>query len=252
MHRKGQMATLSAVYSVWDAFCAQLETILPKRQKKIAALRARFSAGSAGGSRAPLEQIMGELNGMEQRMMQRDESVFAELDGKEVFGTFRLGHYWKRFTPETKQAVWQYVQSIFMLSTGLMQMSEKQLKQIESFASTCAEEMQALKDSGKEPNMRDVQGFMMKRMGTLFKDMDLGAQMGGQTGGAAQQKFDREEFVKFMQQNKGLAPGVDLNSSEFNSMLDEIEKMSLAQQPQGAGEKKPAESAAPPPSSVTV
>ena len=27
----GQMATLSAVYSVWDAFCAQLETILPKR-----------------------------------------------------------------------------------------------------------------------------------------------------------------------------------------------------------------------------
>ena len=44
--------------------------------------------------------------------------------------------------------------------------------------------MEGLKKSGKQPNMRDVQAFMMKRMGTLFKDMDLGAMGGGQGGGA--------------------------------------------------------------------
>lgn len=223
------MATLSAVYSVWDAFCAQLETILPKRQKKIAALRERFRSEGAGGSKAPLERLMAELSGMETRIMQQDAALFDELDGKEIFGTFRLGHYWKRFTPETQRAVWQYVQSIFMLSAGLMQMSEKQLQQIESFATTCAEEMKTLKQSGKQPNMRDVQAFMMKRMGTLFKEMDLGGLMGGQQGGGGQQQqFDRGEFLKFMEQNKALAPGVDLQSQEFQGMLDEIEKMSLA------------------------
>ena len=231
----GQMATLSAVYSVWDAFCAQLETILPKRQKKIAALREQVRAEAAGGSKAPLERIMGELKGLETRVMQRDDSVYTELDGKPLFGTFRLGHYWNRFTPDTKQAIWQYMQSIFMLSAGLMQMSEKQLQQIESFATSCAEEMQAMKASGKQPNMRDVQAFMMKRMGTSSRTWTWGL-MGGRgpaAGGGQQQEFDRAEFLKFTEQNKGLAPGVDLQSPEFSSMLDE-EKMSLAGKQQGA------------------
>jgi len=215
------MATTKAVGAVLAKFLEECRAVLPaKRSGKIEKVLGRLAAGED-----VIRDVMEEFKGCEKGVMARDDAVFAILDTKPIFGTLKLGHYWKRFEPSTQQVIWQYTQSIFMLGTGLTQMSAEQLGKIESFATTCAEKMQALQKDGKQPDMRDVQKFMMSEMGSLFKGMDLPG-MGGQAGGA-QEKFDREEFVQFMRQNKGLASGVDLEGPEFKAMLDDIERMQV-------------------------
>ena len=234
------MATVEAVYGVFDAFCGQLQEILPKRSKRIVQLRAEMkTAATAPRPKAGIERVMNELVGCEALVMQRDAALFVALDEKDVFGTFRLGHYWTRFTKETQDAIWQYVQSLFMLGTGLVRMSDVQLDKIEGFAKRCAGKMQGMqKQDGKTPDMRELQRFMMGEMGTMLRDMDLGAGLAG-AAPEDQPDFDRAEFTKFMQQNSALSAGMDLDSSEFQSMLDEIE--GLQQRQKEAATKQVAE-----------
>ena len=54
-------------------------------------------------------------------------------------------------------------------------------------------------------------------------------------GGGQQQEFDRAEFPAHGAE-QGPRSGVDLQSPEFSSMLDEIEKMPLAGKQQGQPE----------------
>ena len=76
--------------------------------------------------------------------MAKDASFF--LDDPDVFQDFTLNKVW---TPElsenTKNAIWQYLQTLYILGNTISSLPENTLSMIEQIANQCAKDI----DSGK-------------------------------------------------------------------------------------------------------
>jgi hypothetical protein len=75
------------------------------------------------------------------RMTARDEAFFGE--DNEFIKSVNLHAIWKRedCTENTKQAIWQYLQSLYMIGTTLSMFPPETLSAIEAAAENCAKNM---------------------------------------------------------------------------------------------------------------
>lgn len=68
---------------------------------------------------------------------------------------------WKRMSDATKDAVWQYLQTLYILGTTIQSVPEDTLASIEAMAKECADKIQ----SGGEGEIN--QDALMKMMGSM-------------------------------------------------------------------------------------
>jgi hypothetical protein len=75
------------------------------------------------------------------RMTARDEAFFSE--DNEFIKSVNLHIIWKRedCTENTKQAIWQYLQSLYMIGTTMSMFPPETLSAIEAAAENCAKNM---------------------------------------------------------------------------------------------------------------
>jgi hypothetical protein len=87
------------------------------------------------------QDFMKQISAWAPKMTARDDSFFCEEN--EFTKNLGLHTIWKRedCTENTKQAIWQYLQSLYMIGTTLSMFPPETLSAIEAAAENCAKTM---------------------------------------------------------------------------------------------------------------
>ena len=88
---------------------------------------------------------MGSMGPMQEKVMGKDESFFVDnCDTIEFLSDMNLKKHWTPdLSQKTKDAIWQYLQTLFILGTTITMIPVDALGMIEDVAQKCAGNIQA-------------------------------------------------------------------------------------------------------------
>ena len=134
------MSSLDAFNDMMAQFLNELVLTFPE-EKSIQKFQATFEVARTTMPRATLEGFMKSIGPHAQKMMAKDESFFLE-NAKDIdfLNEINLHKVWTPETsPQTKAAIWQYMQTLHILGTTLTMFPPETLEAIEKAAKKCAE-----------------------------------------------------------------------------------------------------------------
>ena len=118
------------------------------------------------------------------QMSAKDDSFFCEEN--EFAKNLNLHAIWKQCSENTKQAIWQYLSSLYMIATTMSMFPPETLSAIEAAAEKCAKNMKL------GPNGQPDEASLMAGVNSMLSQMMSGgggnpfaALLGGAGGGAA-------------------------------------------------------------------
>ena len=108
---------------------------------------------------------MGGVGAYAQKITQKDESFFLEdIKGIEFLQDLNIEEYWKdKMSEGTKNAVWQYLQTLYMLGTTITAIPQETLSVIENVAKDCADKMQNGDGQIDEKALMNMFSSMLKK-----------------------------------------------------------------------------------------
>ena len=153
------MTTLSAFNEMMGQFLGELAQTFPD-EPKIKNLQA------APMDRASFDQFMKDLTPWTTHMMSKDGNAFFCEENK-IAANLNLHVIWKtaECTENTKAAIWQYFQTLYMLGTTISMFPPETLSMIESAAENCAKNMK------KNPNGTVDEAALMSGMNSMLSQM---------------------------------------------------------------------------------
>jgi hypothetical protein len=161
------MTTLAAFNEMMGQFIGELAQTFPD-EPKIKEVQATPM------NRATFDQFMKDLAPWVSQMMAKDPAFFSEANP--VAASLNLHVIWKSAdcTDNTKAAIWQYYQTLYMLGTTINMFPPETLSMIETAAENCAKNMRL------DPSGRPDEASLMAGMNTMLSQM-----LGGGAGGGA-------------------------------------------------------------------
>lgn len=161
------MTTLAAFNEMMGQFIGELAQTFPD-EPKIKEVQA------APMNRATFDQFMKDITPWVSQMMAKDPAFFCEANP--VASNLNLHKVWitEDCTENTKAAIWQYYQTLYMLGTTINMFPPETLSMIESAAENCAKNMK------KAPNGQIDEASLMAGMNNMLSQMLSG---GGGAGG---------------------------------------------------------------------
>lgn len=142
------MTTLKAFDEMMGQFLNELARIFPDEPKK-----------------TPMDckSFVGQIGSWSGKIMTKDDSFFCEEN--EFVKNMNLHVIWKRedCSETTRQAIWQYIQSLYMMGTTFSMFPPEMLSMIESAAESCANQM---KDGG-QMDEKALAGMLGQMLGGL-------------------------------------------------------------------------------------
>ena len=159
------MASVQAFTSVMDEFLTELREQFPN-EKKLKVYQNTFTTMRKVNSRKVLDKFMGAIGPHGDKIVNRDESYF--LNGNNEFlKELNIEKYW---TPElsdnTKNAIWQYLNTLYVLGTTISNIPADMLKSIEGIAEQCAGNMDQTSSNGAD--MSNLFAGMQNMLGGLM------------------------------------------------------------------------------------
>lgn len=151
------MASLQAFLSVLDEFIQELVETFPE-EKKIKVYQNAYQTMKKANPRKVLESFMDAAMPLSEYITNKDEKIL-ELNN-ELLNELNIKKWW---TPElsknTKDAIWQYLNTLYILGTTINSIPQNLLSSIEQMAEKCASEMSDTSD-GKMPDMSQLMAGM--------------------------------------------------------------------------------------------
>jgi hypothetical protein len=137
------MASVSAWNDMMEQFLSEVEKTFPE-EKAVKKYKTSFDLIRKTNPRKCVEGYMAMAGPYQEKIMQKDESFFLNNeDSNSLIKDMNLKKHW---TPDlsvkTKDAIWQYLQTLFILGTTITMLPEKTLGMIEEVASKCANSME--------------------------------------------------------------------------------------------------------------
>ena len=174
------MTSVTAFNDMMVQFIGELKDTFPE-EKAIKKYAASFDIMRKSNPRKCVEVYMGAIGPFSQRITAKDETILDE-DSLSFLADMNIKKHW---TPElstnTKDAIWQYLQTLYMLGTTITAFPAETLDMIESVANNMA---QQISDGGGASGegqldeaalMNSVQGLL----GNLGNMGNLGNLLGG-------------------------------------------------------------------------
>lgn len=166
------MTTLAAFNEMMGQFIGELAQTFPD-EPKIKEVQA------APMNRATFDKFMKDIAPRVSQMMAKDEAFFSESNP--IASNLNLHEIWNTAacTENTKAAIWQYYQTLYMLGTTINMFPPETLSMIESAAENCAKNMK------KSPNGQIDEASLMAGMNSMLSQMlggganPLAAMLGG-------------------------------------------------------------------------
>jgi hypothetical protein len=134
------MSSLDAFNDMMAQFLNELVLTFPE-EINIQKFQATFDVARTTIPRSILDGFMSSVGPHSQKLMAKDESFFLE-HAKDIdfLKEINLDKVWTPNTsPQTKAAIWQYLQTLHILGTTLTMFPPETLEAIENAAKKCAE-----------------------------------------------------------------------------------------------------------------
>ena len=162
------MTTLSAFNEMMVQFLGELAQTFPDEPKI-------KEAQATPMNRASFDKFMKDISVWTNQMMAKDGAAFFCEDNT-VAVNLNLNVIWNsaECTENTKAAIWQYLQTLYMLGTTISMFPPETLSMIESAAENCAKNMK------KNPDGQLDEASLMAGMNSMLAQM-----LGGGGGGGA-------------------------------------------------------------------
>jgi hypothetical protein len=120
-----------------------------------------FEMLRATNPRAVVDAFMKGISPYSEFISNRDETLLEKMATMDYLKDLQIQSHWSSLSANTKNAIWQYLQTLFMLGTTISAIPQETLGAIEALAKECADKMQT--DEGGSIN----QDALMKMIGNL-------------------------------------------------------------------------------------
>ena len=147
------MTTLSSFNDLLQQFLDELEIAFPDNSR-IKKYQASFQLMRKANARKPMSEFMASIGPCASHIMSKNEEFFLTTDG--FVQELDIPDLWGKASASTKDAIWQYLQTLYILGTTISSLPEDTLSIIEDVAKKCAENLQGsdlfnLLSPGKNP-----------------------------------------------------------------------------------------------------
>jgi hypothetical protein len=159
------MASVGAFVSILEEFIDDLIKIYPN-DEKVKKYKEYFESKKENEGKLLLDEFNASTSGEVGKMIVEKKSSFFK---KSVFAKkLNLHILYKEMTPQTKQAVWQYVNTMYVLSTTINNIPSNLLSTIETMAEQCASQMsEGNNESNELPDMTTLLAGMQNMMKSM-------------------------------------------------------------------------------------
>ena len=155
------MASVTAFNDMMGQFLVELHKTFPE-EKGIKKMMTSFDLLKTTNPRLVVDGFMTGVSPYADKISAKDENfLLNEIENIEFLKELNIKKYWSKMTPNTKDATWQYLQTLYMLGTTITAIPAETLSLIESIAKDCADKMQT---EGGEID----QDALMKMMGSML------------------------------------------------------------------------------------
>ena len=149
------MTSVTTFNDMLQQFLVELETTFPE-EKAFKKYHTSFDIMRAANPRKCVDAYMSTASMYSNQIMQKDDSFFSE------FTELPISLYWNdSLTEGTKNAIWQYLQTLNILGMTITTIPAEMLSMVEGVAAKCAEGIQG---GGDEKSL-------MNGMSSLFSSM---------------------------------------------------------------------------------
>jgi hypothetical protein len=149
------MTSVTTFNDMLQQFLVELETTFPE-EKAFKKYHTSFDIMRAANPRKCVDAYMSKASQYSNQIMQKDDSFFCD------FTELPISLYWNdNLTEGTKNAIWQYLQTLNILGMTITTIPAEMLSMVEGVAAKCAEGIQG---GGDEKSL-------MNGMSSLFSSM---------------------------------------------------------------------------------
>lgn len=155
------MASVSAFNDMMGQFLVELHKTFPD-EKGIKKMLTSFDVLKSTNPRLVVDGFMQGVTPYANQISTKDDKFLLEECSKiDFLKDLDLASYWERMSPNTKEATWQYLQTLYMLGTTITALPPDKMAQIEALAQGVASQLQ---EEGGELN----EDALMKMMGSML------------------------------------------------------------------------------------
>lgn len=155
------MASVSAFNEMMANFLGEMGKAFPE-EKGIKKFETSFDLLRKSNPRKVVEAYMAGIGPYADRVAQHDETLLNEDIG--FLKDLNMKENWGKASAATRGAIFQYLQTLYMIGVTITSIPQETLSAIEGLAKDCAEKMQA-DGGGGELN----QDALMKMLGGMLK-----------------------------------------------------------------------------------
>ncbi len=160
------MASISAFNDMMGQFLVELHKSFPD-EKNIKKMLTSFDLIRTTSPKLIVDGFMTSVAPHADRISAKDEDfILVHSTEIDFIKEIDLNGLWKRMNKGTKDAVWQYLQTLYILGTTIQSVPEETLNMIEKLAKECADKMQS---GDSEINQDALMKMMSGMMGGLPK-----------------------------------------------------------------------------------
>ncbi len=159
------MTSVSAFNDMLEQFLTELMGTFPE-ERSIKKYHAGFDVLRKSNPKKVVEGFMTTIGPAAQKIMDKDESVLD--DNLDILDELSIKKHWNSgISDNTKGAIWQYLQTLYMLGTTITAIPADTLNMIEDVAKQCADKMQS--GEGGELDQAGLMNAMSGMFGNMLK-----------------------------------------------------------------------------------
>lgn len=158
------MASVTAFNDMMAQFLVELHKSFPD-EKGIKKMMTSFDLLKSTNPRMVVDGFMKGVAPYADKISSKDESfLLKEMKTIEFLKDLDVSKNWPKMSEGTKNAIWQYLQTLYMLGTTITSIPADTLSMIEGIAKDCADKMQ----NGDGQLDQDA---LMKMMGSMLGNL---------------------------------------------------------------------------------
>lgn len=163
------MTSVTTFNDMMEQFLTELEMTFPE-ETSFKTYRAKFDLVRKSNPRKIPEAFAKGIGPYAGQIMQKDESLFTgavrDEDEPQFFKDLHIKKHWNADLSEnTKNAIWQYLQTLNILSITINAIPPEMLQMVEGAAAKCAESMQNGGSMDTSSLMSSMSGLFSSLMG---------------------------------------------------------------------------------------
>ena len=155
--------SVGAFNDMMGQFLCELSKSIPK-EAGIKKFLTSFELLRSTNPRAIVDAFMKGVSPYAEMISNRDENLLTEMSKMDYLKDLNIQTHWSDLSANTRNAVWSYLQTLYMLGTTITAIPADTLNLIEGIAKDCADKMQT---EGGEID----QDALMKMMGSMLGGM---------------------------------------------------------------------------------